>query len=688
MQAFWRTLTRFDASKIVTSIAVRNTLGFTAAFLLGDLFDSPSVGVVAGLGALNVAYSDSLDPYVTRARRMLVANILSGIAITLGAVSGQATIPAILAAAAWAFGSGMLVALGTTAGDLGVLTLVTLVVFAARPLPPAEAVGTGLVAMAGGLLQMLLAVALWPVQRHVPERRIIAGLYDSLAQMASKSASPSEAPPLSAQISEAHEKLAGLRHDHGLEAERTVFLLNQAERIRLSLLTLGRLSRRMLRDPAGRLASDSVYAVLALASEQLGAIGQCALGGRQLPAPEKLSIPAALEGTGQSAFFNALVLDARQQIDALGGQIRSAASATLPEGSVAHDGPTPLASRFEERLAKIRANLSFRSTVFRHAVRLAVCLAIGDTLGRSISLQRTYWIPMTIAIVLKPDFTGTLSRGVLRIAGTYAGLLIATALFHFVHTGVATDIALMAAFTFILRWVGPANYGIFVTALSAMVVLLIATTGVAPRDVIFQRAINTSFGGLLAMLAYLLWPTWEKTSVKATLADMLDAYREYFQLVLKAYEGGSTEAIDQFRLDGRRARSNAEASVDRFAAEPRVSPARLDRLNAILVNSHNFVHAVMAMESGLYTTAVQPPRDEALAFAGKVAETLEAFSATLRLGTKLPPDLPDLRESHNALTRSAKSPGARYTLVNTETDRMVTSLNTIAEQLRPKRQRE
>ena len=113
-------------------------------------------------------------------------------------------------------------------------------------------------------------------------------------------------------------------------------------------------------------------------------------------------------------------------------------------------------------------------------------------LGRGLSLQRTYWIPMTIAIVLKPDFTATVSRGVLRIAGTFAGLLLATGLFHLIHTGVGTDIALMAVFTFLLRWNGPANYGVFVTALSAMIVLLIATTGVAPKDVIAARAVNTA----------------------------------------------------------------------------------------------------------------------------------------------------------------------------------------------------
>jgi len=39
-----------------------------------------------------------------------------------------------------------------------------------------------------------------------------------------------------------------------------------------------------------------------------------------------------------------------------------------------------------------------------------------------------------------------------------------------------------------------------------MIVLLVATTGVAPKDVIIARAINTAAGGVLSLIAYALWP--------------------------------------------------------------------------------------------------------------------------------------------------------------------------------------
>ena len=118
---------------------------------------------------------------------------------------------------------------------------------------------------------------------------------------------------------------------------------------------------------------------------------------------------------------------------------------------------------------------------------------------------RAYWVPMTVVLVLKPEFAVTFSRGVLRIAGTLIGLLLATALFHFLPIHTATEIALIGLFTFLVRWVGPANYGIFGVTISALVVALISLTGIAPQEVIHARAVNTVLGGVLALAAYAAW---------------------------------------------------------------------------------------------------------------------------------------------------------------------------------------
>jgi uncharacterized membrane protein YccC len=697
----WQTLIRFEPEKIVPEVALRNTIGFACAVVLGTVLGSPSTGVVAGLGAINVAYSDGRDPYIFRTRRMLISALLSAIAVTAGAISGHSNVTAVVAAALWAFAAGMLVALGTTAADLGVITLVTLVIFAARPLPPLQALGAGAVTLAGGLLQTLLSAFLWPIRRYEPERRIMGEIYGELARLAQAPPPASSAPPMTKLISDAQDSFAPLARDHSVEAERHVFLLTQAERIRLSVLNAGRLQRRIARHEGGAPAAAALARILQLASGAVARIGQRIVAGDTTTAGEPSWSPhsgdlaelrpQALAAGGPStetpAFFAALLRDARQQVDALRRQIRASESAAAgmrkdsPAAGSGFPSRQPAASepwrlRFEGWRARLAANMSLDSTVFRHAVRLAICLGLGDAIGRSLSLQRTYWIPMTIAIVLKPDFAATFSRGLLRIAGTLAGLVLATVVFRFVHTGVAADIALLTVFTLLLRLAGPVNYGVFVVAVSGFAVVMIAVTGIPPESVIVPRAINTVLGGALALFAYAVWPTWERTQTSAALADMLDAYRRYFHAVIGAYEGGPLAAIDQVRVVGRRARSNAVASVDRMSGEPGVTLRQVTALNSILVQSHTFVHAVMAMESRLYRERRDAAPPWLGAFAASAEQALEAMAGVLRRSDQASGAGP-MRRVRLGETGITGSDG--HALIETEGDRIRTSLYSLAE---------
>jgi uncharacterized membrane protein YccC len=287
--------------------------------------------------------------------------------------------------------------------------------------------------------------------------------------------------------------------------------------------------------------------------------------------------------------------------------------------------------------------------------------------------------------VLKPEFTVTFARGLLRIAGTIAGLLLATAMFHFLPTGRGMEIALIGAFVFLLRWAGPANYGIFGIAVSALVVLLIAFTGVAPKDVIWLRGINTVAGGLLALAAYAVWPTWERTQVGVTMARLLEAYRTYFAGVLedvtRSDGASSPHSIDKARLVARLARTNAVASVDRMRAEPGTRAEEIALLMGMLASSHRFVYAVMSVEAGILPGPRPAVRPEFRALAADVLATLERLAAELRREHTPVQKWPDLREDHRRLIQHPNAAGEQYALVNVEADRMANSLNTLREQV-------
>jgi uncharacterized membrane protein YccC len=530
------------------------------------------------------------------------------------------------------------------------------------------------------------------VRPYGPESAALAALYADLARSAAEGTPATEAPPSTEHVVAARTAVGNLAGDRSVEAERYLALFGQAERARLAVVTLHRLRTRMAREPQGQ--TDA--AILDFCFQQAAATARSvasALETRNLSAHPPVFTPCEFPEDAPAAApaVTAMRNDARWHLDALAGQLRSAvemAAHTTPSGMEAFElqqAAQPRTLRLTGGLAVLRANLTLRSTAFRHALRLAACVALADLLARAMGWNRPYWAPMTVAIVLKPDFTATFSRGVLRLAGTFAGLGLATVLSHLLSPSQAVEATLITAFLFLMRWAGGANYGLLVTPLSALVVFLFALSGTTPAEVINARAINTVAGGVIALTAYRLWPTWERAQIGETLATLFDEYRSYFQAVRDAYLQPGLERQPEFvarlalvRQAGRLARTNLEAAAARFSAEPGVDPQRLTLLPVILANSHRFIHAVMALEAGLSRSRPVPARQAFSEFANGVDTTLYFLSAYLRGSPSAPGDLPDLRQIHHRLVNAGDSQIERYALVNVEADRITNSTNSLA----------
>jgi len=696
---FWHGVLHIDTSKMDFGIGIRNALGVAIPLAVGIAIKMPLGGLAVASGALNVSYSDGHDPYWQRAKRMLATSALCAVAVIAGGLAGHYSVLAVFLTSFWAFWAGFAIAVSPTAESQGVISVVVLIIFAAQTLTPERALQAGALAFCGGVLQMLFSILLWPVHAYDPERRALSNLYLTLGKAASNAAElMRSSPPGVAASTVAQEALAGRVSDHSAIGERFRSLLNQAERTRLRLFTLGRLLRRMRREKFGFAPAEMVEHFLEAVSHVMTAIGVSLRQNAPLKIDELWlttmhveteSLREAHESSDRT-FLVAAVRDARRQMDAISGQIRAAikmAGDITPEGieqSTESEKRLPWRMRFTSLLPRLEANFSFRSAVFRHGVRLAATVAVAETLSRSLETPRAYWLPMTAVLVLKPEFTVTFTRGLLRIAGTMLGLLLATAMFHFLPTGVGLEVVLIGAFVFLLRWVGPANYGIFGIAVSALIVLMIAITGVAPKNVIWARGLNTLIGGTLALLAYAVWPTWERTQVDEVMARLLDSYRVYFTSVVEYLEsaGGVTPLdLDRLRLATRLARTNALASVDRMQGEPWTRAEDIPLLTSMLASSHRFLHAVLSIEAGFVPGHGTKIRDEFRVFARDVTTVLAGLSAELRRTRPAGQKWPDLREDHRRLIQNPLGVIEQYALVNVEADRMTNSLNTLREQV-------
>lgn len=696
---FWQGAVHFDRSKMDFDIGLRNALGVALPLAVGIAIKMPLGGLAVASGALNVSYSDGHGPYWQRAKRMLATSALCAVAVMAGGLAGHYSTFAVLLTSFWAFWAGFAIAVSPTAESQGVISVVVLIIFAAQTLTPDRALQAGALAFGGGVLQMLFSILLWPVHAYEPERRALSNLYLTLGKAAADPAQlmHSSSPGVEASTA-AQEALGGRLADHSAIGERFRSLLNQAERTRLRLFTLGRLLRRIRREKFGFAPADMVEHCLESISLVMTAIGDSLRQNSPLKIDEAWltamhveteSLREAHESSDRT-FLAAAVRDARRQLDAISGQIRTAvkmAGDISPEGieqSNQSEKRLPWKMRVTSMLPRLEANFSFRSAVFRHGVRLAAVVAVAETLSRSVETPRAYWLPMTAVLVLKPEFTVTFTRGLLRIAGTILGLLLATVMFHFLPSGVGLEVVLIGAFVFLLRWIGPANYGIFGVAVSALVVLMIAITGVSPKDVIWARGLNTLMGGSLALIACAVWPTWERTQVGEVVAGLLDSYQVYFTNVVKYLEGNASVTaidLDRLRLAARLARTNAVASVDRMQTEPWTRAEEVPLLSGMLASSHRFLHAVLSIEAGFVPGAGTKIRDEFRVFARDVETVLAGLAAELRRTRQAGHKWPDLREDHRRLIQNPLGAYEQYALVNVEADRMANSLNTLREQV-------
>ncbi len=285
---------------------------------------------------------------------------------------------------------------------------------------------------------------------------------------------------------------------------------------------------------------------------------------------------------------------------------------------------------------------------------------------------------MTVAIVLRADYGATFSYGLLRVAGTVAGLLLTTALLHFLPADPWPRLAVMAVLCASFRYFGTVHYGVAVTALTGMVVLLLALAGEPAEPTMVSRLIATVLGSAMALTAYGVWPTREREQIRPALARLLAAYASY----LGSLESGARgEERREARQAVRVARANAEAAMARLLAE-RNTPASLAELaQSLLGNSNRLARTAMTLDAALSNPA--PPG--ALPTARQVIDPLlDRCAVSLRavaasVGKAQAADhSPQLRSLQRECARKLRAGGSGLAAeIVALTDRLVDNINTL-----------
>ncbi len=158
---------------------------------------------------------------------------------------------------------------------------------------------------------------------------------------------------------------------------------------------------------------------------------------------------------------------------------------------------------FFESLGNPLACLSLRTPVCRYALRMALVITVASEFYRHTNFVSGAWIPMTTLLVVRADLHQTLTRGVMRVAGTIVGAGLAGLVAAHLHPSPWALAGLTVFFAWWAFAVLNVNYALFTLNLTAYIVFLLGLAGLPPAAVVPRRALYTLLGGALGLAAYL-----------------------------------------------------------------------------------------------------------------------------------------------------------------------------------------
>ncbi|MDT9682920.1 FUSC family protein [Streptomyces sp. TRM76323] len=549
-------------------VALRAAAGLALVVLVSAAVGGPAMAASSAFGAFQAAMATFQRSWRPRPTLALVSGLTLSVSTFLGYVCGGHLAVFLVLLAVWTFLSGLAWTAGPTVGLIASSNVAIMLVTVTLPTSVADAAVHAAVIAAGGVVQAGLIV-LFPVRRWGPQRDALADALATVADYARRLrhdpyASFDPVPLMTARNAAAVTPRQARRRPGELHGVRGL-----AERIRPVLASL---ADPAVGAPAEGPGRDRARELLDAAGAVLDAAARAVRHGAPLDVPP--GALAALRTPDTPAVLG--TAPARRAAARLAALLEAVVKAAGPTGRRA--GPEELRAQpgllslVPVIVRDVRAEVRYRDSPYlRHAIRVTAVATAGYLLGAALPLGHGYWAPLAAVMSMRPDFSQTYARSVARFAGTLVGVALATGVVRLATPGAYASAALAVASafaTYLLLRTGYTTVQVFV---SAYVVFLLGMAGAQWTQTVPERVVLTLLGGVLAMLAYALYPAWETPRLRARLADWLAAAARYGAEVLERYarpDRLATGAVREALLDARAARVAWREAVDRAAHEP------------------------------------------------------------------------------------------------------------------------
>ncbi|MEY9931315.1 putative membrane protein YccC [Catenulispora sp. GP43] len=614
------------------SAALRSGLGVAIALFGALAWLGPAHAVLPALGAQLTGMTSVLPGY----RRGPGLATVTALGLFASAFAGNAVAPwpvlFVLVLAVWAFGAAMFWALGAAPGIAASMTVPVMLTIARPPRDFGDAVQFALLIGGGAAVQVVLVVV-WPDRSWNAQRGALADACASVADYARRLSRDPDAvfdPNALAQARAAATLTPRQARRRPSELSGIRVLMDE---VRAVLAALAR--------PGGRRPEGEQTQVRDLLDAAAGVLDTAAASIRTgSVAPPSTALLTAMERAARDSTVGEAARDAAEKLIDLLTQIDAVLRQT-GEGGEGEPNRRGILTRpdIRQRLAEagrtIRHELRRDSPIRRHALRVAVVVAVADGVGKLLNVQHGYWAALTVMMVMRPDFSQTFSRGVARFAGTLVGVALASAVVELSHPGPWVAALLAVACTSALYLVMQSGYLVASTLITAYIVFLLSMDGLALASTVRERVALTLFGGLIVFASYALWPSWQTVTLAGRLADLIETTGVYAAGAIEAVAvpgRGSRRRAREALLNSRDAYLALESAAIAAAQEPvrDRGPSREGLTRAHRALARLFEAAVVLQTHR--PADDEPPRPAGTAFAHTLRDALVATASQVRHG--------------------------------------------------------
>jgi uncharacterized membrane protein YccC len=580
-------------------LMIRAAFAVCAPLAVGFATNRITLGLLPAMGGLSASVVDIGGPYPARLRRVGSATGLGGTAglVIGGLIHGRGWM-VVLVLVLVAGVSALLSAGGSTASVAGL----QLLVYSALGTGPLGALRplwhTPLLFLAGAAWAMLLILPGWILFPHAAEQRSVAEVYRALAG-ALRSAGTEEFAAarvgVTSAFNVAYDQLRAVRaasSGRDRRIMRLVALLIQSHLVAGAVMTVA-------------LGKSTPPAAVTDEAEQLADAIQYGTQAPTILPPWRSSPGAVALG------------------DALAGAARLLTADRIPAEQQRLTRPGPR-KRLDDALDQVRAGRLVRLS----AIRLMACVGVAAVMSEILPLQRSYWVVLTVAIVMKPDFGSVFARAVQRGLGTIAGAVLGAVILATVPYGalLLVPVAVLAA---LLPYGRSRNYGLMTVFLTPLVVLLIDLPDRTGWRLAEARLIDTLLGcAIVLVIGFAPWPRAWNAHLPGQFADTVARVCEYLDQALVQ----RSPAPYRPRRRAYRALSDLRAEFQRTLSEPPALSRRATAWWPAVVGLEQVMDAATAAAVAADHGAALPPP-------GQVREletALRGLADAARSGTRAP----------------------------------------------------